>query len=175
MVVPSARERGGLRPVLRDILADPWPRQAVATASEAVLVRKKTQLSEYERRAAAILEVVRRIPRGRVTTYGAVAARAGLARQARLVGKVLGRLPATSRVPWQRVVAAGGRIAFPAGSEPRALQVGKLRAEGVELTGERVNLARYGWGTPAGDDLDQWLWSRDSTTRRTRGACPESL
>lgn len=108
--------------------------------------------------AAAILEVVRRIPRGRVTTYGAVAARAGLPRRARLVGKVLAGLAAGSGVPWHRVIAAGGRIAFPDGSPARARQIDKLTQEGVDATRGRVNLARYGWGAPAGD-LDRWLWA----------------
>jgi methylated-DNA-protein-cysteine methyltransferase-like protein len=118
-------------------------------------------VSETERRAAAILEVVRQIPRGRVTTYGTVAARAGLPRQARLVGKVLGGLPSGSRVPWQRVVAAGGRIAFPDGSEPRVQQIARLQREGVDATRGRVDLARHGWSAPGSDDLDRWLWSRD--------------
>ncbi|MDH5246068.1 MAG: MGMT family protein [Betaproteobacteria bacterium] len=109
-------------------------------------------------RAAAILAVVRSIPRGRVTTYGAVAARAGLPRQARLVGKVLGGLGGKSDVPWQRVVAAGGRIAFPAGSDARASQVSLLADDGVDAAKGRVDLARYGWGAAAGD-LDQLLWS----------------
>jgi methylated-DNA-protein-cysteine methyltransferase-like protein len=110
------------------------------------------------RRAAAILAVVRRIPRGRVTTYGAVAARAGLPRQARLVGKVLGGLAENSGVPWQRVVAAGGRIAFPAGSDARARQILRLAEDGVDAAKGRVDLAQYGWGAAAGD-LDQLLWS----------------
>lgn len=114
-----------------------------------------------ERRAAAIIAVVERIPRGCVTTYGSVAARAGLPRQARLVGKVLASLPTGSGVPWQRVVAAGGRIAFPDGSPSRARQVRLLRAEGVDATRGRVDLARHGWGAPGARDLDQWLWSRD--------------
>jgi methylated-DNA-protein-cysteine methyltransferase-like protein len=109
-------------------------------------------------RAAAILAVVRRIPRGRVTTYGAVAARAGLPRQARLVGKVLGGLEDGSTVPWQRVVAAGGRIAFPAGSEARARQISRLQADGVDAERGRVDLNRYGWGAGVGD-LDHLLWS----------------
>jgi alkylated DNA nucleotide flippase Atl1 len=67
-------------------------------------------VSTRDAQAAAILAVVRSIPRGRVTTYGAVAARAGLPRRARLVGKVLSGLPDGSRVPWHRVIAAGGRI-----------------------------------------------------------------
>jgi methylated-DNA-protein-cysteine methyltransferase-like protein len=113
---------------------------------------------ERERRIAAIIEVVRRIPRGRVTTYGSVAARAGLPRQARLVGKVLAGLPQKSVVPWQRVVAAGGRIAFPAGSPARERQISRLRAEGVDAARGRVDLVRHGWGASLGD-LDQLLWS----------------
>jgi methylated-DNA-protein-cysteine methyltransferase-like protein len=113
---------------------------------------------ERERRIAAIIEVVRRIPRGRVTTYGSVAARAGLPRQARLVGKVLAGLPQKSAVPWQRVVAAGGRIAFPAGSPARERQISRLRAEGVDAARGRVDLVRHGWGASLGD-LDQLLWS----------------
>jgi len=109
-------------------------------------------------RAAAILAVVRKIPRGRVTTYGAVAARAGLPRQARLVGKVLGGLEDDSTVPWQRVVAAGGRIAFPAGSAARARQISRLQADGVDAERGRVDLNRYGWGAGVGD-LDHLLWS----------------
>jgi methylated-DNA-protein-cysteine methyltransferase-like protein len=113
-----------------------------------------------DQRAAAILAVVARIPRGRVTTYGSVAARAGLPRQARLVGKVLSALPPRSAVPWQRVVAAGGRIAFPQGSPSRARQVRLLRAEGVDASRGRVDLARHGWGAAECADLDRWLWGR---------------
>ena len=116
--------------------------------------------TERDERTAAILAVVRAIPRGRVTTYGGVATRAGLPRQARLVGKVLSALPGNSRVPWHRVVAAGGRIAFPAGSESRASQIERLRAEGIDAARGRVDMARHGWATPAGD-LDRWLWSGD--------------
>lgn len=109
-------------------------------------------------RAAAILEVVRRIPHGRVTTYGAVAARAGLPRRARLVGKVLAGVTDGSPVPWHRVIAAGGRIAFPDGSAARVRQIELLAEEGVDAARGRVNLARFGWGAPAGD-LDRWLWA----------------
>jgi methylated-DNA-protein-cysteine methyltransferase-like protein len=105
-----------------------------------------------------IIAIVRKIPRGRVTTYGSVATRAGLPRQARLVGKVLAGLPQDSGVPWQRVVAAGGRIAFPSGSPARGRQISRLRADGIDAACGRVDLARHGWGAAAGD-LDQLLWS----------------
>jgi methylated-DNA-protein-cysteine methyltransferase-like protein len=127
-------------------------------ARPAPCTRAPADSDERARRIAAIVEVVRRIPRGRVTTYGSVAARAGLPRQARLVGKVLADLPPNSGLPWQRVVAAGGRIAFPAGSPARERQISRLHADGVDAARGRVNLARYGWGTSVGD-LDQLLWS----------------
>lgn len=87
--------------------------------------------------------VVRAIPAGRVSTYGQVAALAGLPGRARLVGRVLGQLPAGSRLPWHRVVAAGGRIAERGGGEHEQRQ--RLRAEGVGFTASgRVDLKRYG-------------------------------
>ena len=125
------------------------------------MARPSTTTSTPDRRAAAILAVVERIPRGRVTTYGSVAERAGLPRQARLGGTVLASLPPRSPIPWQRVVAAGGRIAFPEGSPSRGRQIRLLRVEGIDATRGRVDLARHGWGAPEGNDLDRWLWSRD--------------
>jgi methylated-DNA-protein-cysteine methyltransferase-like protein len=108
--------------------------------------------------ASAILGVVARVPRGKVTTYGVVAERAGWPGRARLVGRVLAKLPKGSRLPWHRVVAAGGRIAFPDGSEARAEQVRRLEKEGVGTTNGRVDLRRHGWSGPT-TDLDRWLWN----------------
>jgi methylated-DNA-protein-cysteine methyltransferase-like protein len=107
--------------------------------------------------AESILAVVARVPRGKVTTYGAVAESAGWPRRARLVGRVLADLPPGSRLPWHRVVAAGGRIAFPAGTAAREHQVRRLRREGVNVSNGRIDLRRYAWRSPAGD-LDEWLW-----------------
>ena len=107
--------------------------------------------------ADAILAVVRAVPPGKVTTYGAVAERAGWPGRARLVGHVLGKLPKASGVPWHRVVAAGGRIAVPAGSPSRARQLRLLRKEGVRVVDGRVDVDRDGWGAAPGD-LDRLLW-----------------
>jgi methylated-DNA-protein-cysteine methyltransferase-like protein len=104
-----------------------------------------------------ILAAVRRIPRGKVCTYGNVAEVAGLPRRARLVGTVLRQTPAGRGLPWYRVINAGGRISFPVGSDAYARQRHKLEAEGVVLVGGRVDLRRYGW--PARDEqLDELLW-----------------
>lgn len=88
--------------------------------------------------AAAIAAVIRRIPRGRVSTYGAVADAAGFPRCARHVSKVLNQVPG---LPWQRVLGAGGRISLPGefGLEQRFL----LEAEGVRFRGRRVDLAAF--------------------------------
>lgn len=89
---------------------------------------------------------MRRIPRGRVSTYGAIARLAGLPRQARLVGYALHRLHADSSVPWHRVINAAGRIALGDGGGAATTQRLRLVAEGVLVgPGGRVSLARYGW------------------------------
>jgi len=92
----------------------------------------------YER----IWQVVNRIPRGRVSTYGRVARLAGLPGRARLVGRALRSLPPGSTVPWQRVLAAGGAPAMrPGAAGQRAL----LEREGVRFRGRRADLAHHLW------------------------------
>lgn len=118
--------------------------------------------------AEAILAVVARIPRGKVTTYGAVAQRAGLPRRARLVGRVLSQLPKGSTAPWHRVVAAGGRIAFPAGSRAHVEQARRLRGEGVPVANGRASVKTHGWGS-APDDMDRWLWMVGADQSPVRG------
>lgn len=92
-----------------------------------------------------IYQAVARIPRGRVASYGQVAAAAGFARGARLAGWSLHHTPPELKIPWHRVINAQGRISFPPRSEPYRRQREKLEAEGVVFLRGRVNLARYGW------------------------------
>jgi methylated-DNA-protein-cysteine methyltransferase-like protein len=97
--------------------------------------------------AERIRELVRKIPRGRVATYGQIAALAGAPRHARFVGAVLRRLPEGSLAPWHRVLGAGGRLSL-ARFAPHAAQTQRMRLEreGVRVVGRgRVDLARYGW------------------------------
>jgi methylated-DNA-protein-cysteine methyltransferase-like protein len=83
----------------------------------------------------AIAAVIRRIPRGRVSTYGAVAEAAGYPRCARHVSKVLNQVRG---LPWQRVLGSGGSISLPGelGLEQRFL----LQAEGVKFRGRKVDM-----------------------------------
>ncbi len=89
--------------------------------------------------------VVRRIPSGRVATYGQVAALAGFARHARQVGHALHDLPAASDLPWHRVVNARGEVSARAAVGWEDVQRDLLEQEGVELVRDRIDLARYGW------------------------------
>jgi methylated-DNA-protein-cysteine methyltransferase-like protein len=99
---------------------------------------------------SAFYRIVARIPRGRVTTYGAVALLAGKPRAARQVGYALAALRGTRhRLPWQRVLGsrprgvAGISILDPMGA---AVQRALLEKEGVTFDERgRVSLARHGW------------------------------
>jgi methylated-DNA-protein-cysteine methyltransferase-like protein len=93
---------------------------------------------------AAIYAVVRRIPTGKVASYGQVARVAGLTNAARQVGYALHALPAGSRVPWHRVLNAAGAISL---RDHHALTQRMLLArEGVAFDARgRVDLARFGW------------------------------
>lgn len=89
---------------------------------------------------------MRRIPRGRVATYGQVARLAGLGGQPRLVGYALAALPDDSRVPWHRVVNAQGRVSPRAEPGADALQRALLERERVRFDARgRIDLARHGW------------------------------
>jgi methylated-DNA-protein-cysteine methyltransferase-like protein len=103
-------------------------------------------------RYARIYAAVRRIPRGRVATYGQVATAAGLPRQARLVGYALHALPEHSSVPWHRVINAQGRISLGRGTSGGDLpQRFRLEAEGVEFDANgRVAVRRFAWAAPLG-------------------------
>lgn len=86
-----------------------------------------------------MLAVVRRIPRGKVATYGDIAYAAGYPGSAR---QVVWALRTARDVPWHRILGAGGKILLPGemGFEQRM----RLMQEGVQLVGElRVDMSRY--------------------------------
>lgn len=100
-------------------------------------------MSTYER----YYEVIRRVPHGRVTTYGTVAREAGVDGGARQVGYALAALPGTADLPWHRVVNARGEVARRSGGRTfEHIQRALLKAEGVEFSDlGRVDLDHYGW------------------------------
>lgn len=106
---------------------------------DAKLKRRLAKLatSKDAQRDAAFRRVIASIPKGKVATYGQVAAAAGYPLYHRAVARLL-RTDPPDRLPWQRVVGAGGEIKLPleAGAEQRL----RLRMEGVTFRGKRVNL-----------------------------------
>ncbi len=90
--------------------------------------------SPDEVRRAALYLTMAQIPEGKVVAYGQLAELAGLGRAARWVGRTLSQLPDGSSLPWHRVLGASG-------DEQRA----RLRAEGVTVTNNRVDMQRHGW------------------------------
>jgi methylated-DNA-protein-cysteine methyltransferase-like protein len=88
-----------------------------------------------------IWAVVGAIPRGTVSTYGAVARAAGLPGRARMAGRALRESPKEMKLPWHRVVGAGGRIVFPRFSLAHREQTRRLKAEKVVVKDGRVGAA----------------------------------
>jgi methylated-DNA-[protein]-cysteine S-methyltransferase len=82
-----------------------------------------------------VLAAVKRIPAGRVATYGDIAALAGKPTAWRAVGNIM-RTCGSAGVPCHRVVAAGGRLGGYGGNE--ALKSGLLRAEGLIVSGSKI-------------------------------------
>jgi methylated-DNA-protein-cysteine methyltransferase related protein len=85
-----------------------------------------------------VYQAVRAVPSGFVTTYGDIARTVGL-RSPRQVGQLLAK--GAQPVPWHRVVRADGSLAEAVAPE----QSRRLRAEGIEVTGARVDLKKYRW------------------------------
>jgi methylated-DNA-protein-cysteine methyltransferase related protein len=93
-----------------------------------------------------IYAVVRRIPRGRVASYGQVARLAGLPGHARQVGYAMYALPAGTTVPWHRVVNAAGAVSRRRVPGAELTQRMLLLAEGVRFGPRgRIPLDRFGW------------------------------
>lgn len=90
-----------------------------------------------------VYRLIKKIPRGRVTTYGELARTLRLPGGARAAGYALAACPSGQGIPWHRVVGAGGylRIPEPHGSLQRKL----LGSEGVEIKGNRTDMKRFGW------------------------------
>jgi len=90
-----------------------------------------------------VYRLIKKIPHGRVTTYGELARALRLPGGARAVGYAMAATPRGRGIPWHRVIGAGGRLLIP---EPYgAMQRRLLETEGVAIDGGRIDLKRYGW------------------------------
>lgn len=92
----------------------------------------------YTRFTSDVIDLIKRIPPGKVMTYGQIAAYAGKPRGARQVSRILHSLSSKERLPWHRVVNARGELSLE-GEEQRIA----LEAEGVVFIGKRIILADH--------------------------------
>ena len=91
-----------------------------------------------------LIETIKSIPKGKITSYRDVAARAGIPNGARQVVRVLHSLSEKYDLPWYRILKANGFIALD--GEGRAVQIELLKKEGVKVSKEgSVDLEKYLW------------------------------
>jgi methylated-DNA-protein-cysteine methyltransferase-like protein len=93
-----------------------------------------------------IYQIVKKIPSGKVATYGQIARLAGLSGHARQVGYALYNLPSGSDVPWQRVINSRGRLSFPEESVAWHMQKSILESEGILFSeNNTISMSKYQW------------------------------
>lgn len=92
-----------------------------------------------------VYELTRKIPKGKVATYGQLARLAGKPKAARAVGALMRLNPDAPETPCHRVVAKDGSLTGYSGKDGIAGKKKMLLAEGVAFTNNRVDLTRSGW------------------------------
>jgi methylated-DNA-protein-cysteine methyltransferase-like protein len=102
-------------------------------------VKQRREKKTYLR----IWRTVLRIPKGKVASYGRIAALSGFPRQGRLAGYALHNLPVGSDIPWHRVINARGKISLPG---KRGEEQGRLlREEWIAFVGGMIDMKKYEW------------------------------
>jgi methylated-DNA-protein-cysteine methyltransferase related protein len=100
-----------------------------------------------------VWEMVARIPRGTVATYGQIAELLGIPGRARFIGYALHALPPGTPVPWHRVVNSRGQVSLP--GDPGRAQVALLASDGVAVPPAGIDLIRRRWKGPPSRRPDQ--------------------
>jgi methylated-DNA-protein-cysteine methyltransferase-like protein len=114
----------------------------------------------------AVYALVKKIPRGKVLTYGAVAKVVRLKGGARTAGHAMAATPQGQGIPWHRVVGAGGKLLI---REPYAsLQKKLLASEGAKITETRVDMKTSAWGPPVRRRATKPAKQKRPAPRKTR-------
>jgi methylated-DNA-protein-cysteine methyltransferase-like protein len=112
-----------------------------------------------------VYALVKKIPRGKVLTYGALARATQLPGGARTAGHAMAATPRGQAIPWHRVVGAGGKLLI---REPYAsLQKKLLASEGAKITETRVNMKISAWVPPAAKRKTKSAKQKRRTPRKT--------
>jgi len=106
------------------------------------MVKVAKEKSLYE----VIYKAVRKIPKGKVASYGDIARFCGLRGHARLVGYALHNLKSGTKIPWHRVINSQGKISLPKENGAYQFQRSLLESEGIVFKEDRIDLSRYGAG-----------------------------
>ena len=111
-----------------------------------------------------VFTIIRKIPKGKVLTYGQVATLAGVPRASRIVGGLLFQQGLEKRLPWQRVINAQGKLStyrVGMGTEQKRL----LQAEGIRFNrGGVIDLKQYQWW-PSAKQMHHWEVSEETAFR----------
>ena len=113
-----------------------------------------------------VYRLVKKIPRGRVTTYGAVAKALRLRGGARAAGYAMAACPSGKGIPWHRVVGAGGRLLI--GEPHSSLQRRLLETEGISIDGKRINMKKFAWMPAKANTKSKGHTRRPKRRRTTR-------
>jgi methylated-DNA-protein-cysteine methyltransferase related protein len=114
--------------------------KSIFEQAAAMAKRKRARPDQSAKMRLRIEATIRRIPKGKVSTYGGVARAAGFPNAARLVARVLHR---SYGLPWQRVLGAGGEIKLR--GDHAIEQRLRLEAEGVRFRGRKVDMKAHQW------------------------------
>jgi methylated-DNA-protein-cysteine methyltransferase related protein len=114
----------------------------------------------------SVYNLVKKIPRSRITTYGALAKALRLRGGARAAGYAMAACPGGKGIPWHRVVGAGGRLLI--GEPHSSLQRRLLETEGISIDGKRVNMKKFAWVPAKANRKSKGRAGRPKRRRTTR-------
>ncbi|MBT4576397.1 MAG: MGMT family protein [Candidatus Cloacimonetes bacterium] len=91
-----------------------------------------------------VIEIILKVPVGKVATYGQIAQLAGNSKAARQISRILHSSSAKYDLPWHRVINSQGRISMRNG-EGFEMQKAMLESEGIEVNNDRISLKKHQW------------------------------
>ena len=91
-----------------------------------------------------VIEIIKKIPAGKVATYGQIATLAGNNKAARQISRILHSSSDKYELPWHRVINSQGKISMKSG-DGLEMQKAMLESEGIQVKADRIDLTKYKW------------------------------